>query len=110
VASGRWTDLAAYRPLALDPGSVEARFLRWSWRAGGIHWDWVLAVLGTAFVLHYLGAERWTDRHGLPKEMIWLDIKWSLGIDTPRPPELVDIVTDRPGDVCDGLRPGAGRG
>jgi hypothetical protein len=60
---------------------------------------------GHCIRLHYLGAERWTDRHGLPKEMIWLDIKWSLGIDTPRPPELVDIVTDRPVTFAMGCDP-----
>ena len=101
-----WTDLLAYRPLALDPGSVEARFLRWSWRAAGMHAGlWVLAALGIAFGLYYRELERWTDRHGLPKEMIWLDIKWSLGIDTPPPPELVDIVTDRPVTFAMGCDP-----
>ncbi len=90
---GRWwhlaglSDLLAYRPLVVDPGSVEARFLRWSWRVDRVHAVlWVLAVLGVVFGLYYRELERWADRHRLPKEMIWLDIMWSLGIDTPPPP------------------------
>jgi len=101
-----WADLLAYRPLAVDAGSVEARFLRWSRQMGGVHLGLAgLAVLGIAFGLYYRELERWTDRHGLPKEMIWLDIKWSLGIDTPPPPELVDIVTDRPVTFAMGCDP-----
>mgnify|MGYP000093050947 FL=1 len=92
-----WTDLAAYRPLTVDPGSAEARFLRWSWRAAVIHAGlWVLAGLGIAFGLYYRELERWADKNGYPRALIWLDLQWSLGIDTPPPPALVDIVTDRP--------------
>jgi len=98
-----WADLLAYRPLTVHPGSVEACFLRWSRQ---VHVGLAgLAVLGIAFGLYYRELERWTDRHGLPKEMIWLDIKWSLGIDTPPPPELVDIIKERPVNFAMGCDP-----
>ena len=101
-----WTDLLAYRPLVVDPGSVEACFLRWSWRTGRAYAGLAgLVVLGTAFSLLYRDLERRANRHGFPKEMIWLDIKWSLGIDTPPPPELVEIVTDRPVTFAMGCDP-----
>lgn len=102
-----WPDLLAYRPLVVvDPDCVEARFLRWSRRVGRVHAGlWVLAVLGVVFGLYYRELERWTDRYGFPKEMIWLDIKWSLGIDTPPPPALVDIVKSLPVTFAMGCDP-----
>lgn len=68
---------------------------------GLVGWVWLGIVLG----LYYRDMERLTDQHGLPKEMIWLDIKWSLGIDTPPPPALVDIVKDRPVSFAMGCDP-----
>lgn len=92
-----WADLLAYRPLTLHPGSVEARFLRWSRRVGRVHAGVVgLAMLGILFGLYYRVSERWVDSNDLPRELIWLDMKWRLGIDTPPRPEMGEVIAAHP--------------
>ncbi|HRH75322.1 MAG TPA: formylglycine-generating enzyme family protein, partial [Zoogloea sp.] len=98
-----WADRSAYKPLSVHQGSVEARFLRWSQWAGRVHVG--LAALGIAFSVHVLALKSWADKNNYPSAFIWLDLKWSLGIDTPPQPELVDIVTDRPVTFAMGCDP-----
>jgi formylglycine-generating enzyme required for sulfatase activity len=98
-----WADRSAYAPLSVHKGSVEARFLRWSQWAGRVHVG--LAALGIAFSVHVLALKSWADKNNYPSAFIWLDLKWSLGIDTPPQPKLVDIVTDRPVTFAMGCDP-----
>lgn len=99
----RWTrlasqsDLADFKPIALQPGSRVARFIKWSrraqWAYGGITG---LAVLTLSAYSFFRTSERWVDSHNLPREYIWKDMQWRLGLAEEPPPSLKEIPIPSP--------------
>lgn len=109
----RWTrlasqsDLADFKPIALQPGSREARFIKWSrraqWAYGGITG---LAVLTLSAYSFFRTSERWVDSHNLPREYIWKDMQWRLGLAEEPPPSLKEIPIPSPVTFTMGCLPG----
>jgi formylglycine-generating enzyme required for sulfatase activity len=79
-----WSDLFAFRGLA-QPGSVEARYLRWSRRSA-----LVLAVLVAMILAPVIEGLYWAGSRGLPLEVL-LERWAQLLFKEPPLPELVEI-------------------